>query len=385
MTGERRLASKDIPKQTDRNLSSWSAQRASLDVGVTEAEPSRAKHISEEALRHGEHDQQKEENGTLRVDASPLRSSLDARATSTDTRTWRDTEELRKRSAELEREMLQLREINAERAGAEMSFFEIVGVLLERVGRVPSSSAREAAASPQAARALFADIAAGFADALSKPVTVGAPALAEGDSLAMGPTLSLVQAALSRAVDGGDAVFEHWLEHDLDAGARARLEDAAGLLECCRRAANARPSCGSASEALKVTHHAAQSDFSFYRPDKKDPMDCLLAAKLLRLGASGPPATSLTRLGLGVYSIAGMRIQCRLDEQGQILVRRPSGQGIRSAADDSEVTPEMPSGPPAESEELELDTFFAQMASGTGLPAAAGVITLPGVAAPRAA
>mmetsp|Transcript_8912 Transcript_8912/g.23142 ORF Transcript_8912/g.23142 Transcript_8912/m.23142 type:complete len:730 (-) Transcript_8912:130-2319(-) len=215
------------------------------------------------------------------------------------------------------------------RDAAERAFFEEVGPMIEKLGRCQQASLQDANGQPLR-DAFFAEVLAALTHAATAATASGTPLDETVASKSCSPSteahfpLALIEQALTRALDGGEAAFEGWLASDADA--RGQLEASALLSACCRRVASVRSGVATRPDGeLGLV----------YKPEKKDPVDCLLAAKLLRLGALGPGVTSnFARVGQGEYRFAGrLRISCRVDDHCRVFVRRPArrGRGPRDA------------------------------------------------------
>lgn len=122
--------------------------------------------------------------------------------------------------------------------------------------------------------------------------------------------VSLMERAMDVALNG-EVAFEHWLSQELDSDSRARLENAETFLSSCRQVA---------SLASRSAHDRPESGalaMPFHVPVLSDPVDCLLAAQLLKLDFEAP---LFKRIDPGLYQVGPkVRIHCRV-EGGTILV-----------------------------------------------------------------
>uniref|UniRef100_A0A7S1F1S3 Uncharacterized protein n=1 Tax=Noctiluca scintillans TaxID=2966 RepID=A0A7S1F1S3_NOCSC len=121
--------------------------------------------------------------------------------------------------------------------------------------------------------------------------------------------VSLMERAMDVALNG-EVAFEHWLS-ELDSDSSARLEKAETFMSSCRQVA---------SLASRSAHDRPESGalaMPFHVPVLSDPVDCLLAAQLLKLDFEAP---LFKRIDPGLYQVGPkVRIHCRV-ERGTILV-----------------------------------------------------------------
>jgi hypothetical protein len=200
-------------------------------------------------------------------------------------------------------------------------------------------------------------------------------------TLAECPPLQLVEAASREAVaagtmkfGGGVVAFERWLKEQLDEESVRSLERVPALLTCCRAAAlgsrqtpeaNANAADGSVSQCRV-------SALGFYKPDKSDPVDCLVAARLLRSGHRSRPlpfqCPSVARLGPGAYLVGDTQVACRM-ERGRLLVRPAQRRGSDASGKSEDGGAYAPNWVATE-EEVEFDDFLSALASPAVIPEA---------------
>jgi len=345
-----RKSYEDLQTLFQQSTSSWNSQRAALESSLKET-LDRCKRFEQDAAELQQQQLQQKQGQRVPM-TGPLDPASVAGAAS--------IEDLRRQVTELSRENAQWRQVNDERVAVELIFFDQVKPLLERFGRsLPGGgllTTTATLASPQVARANFGEVATVFANV--------------SDASRDYPLLSVVAGAFSQAIDGGETALESWLASSkLSADDRIRLETAGELLPCCRRVAALKSHGNTQSSAIEATPIHA---IPLYKPDKKDPVDCILAARLLRLGFVGQtpsPSPSFVRVGPGTYLFGSkqMPVQCRIDSDGRMLVRRPMRLRWQQspAETDGEVSGavsgvEDDSCGPADTVEVELGAFLAE-------------------------
>lgn len=234
----------------------------------------------------------------------------------------RQIAELQRQNKELERENLRLHEVSFARESIEREFFEQVAPVLEKAGRPSLIPPIRAAGTTESIRLQLAEVVAALNDVTSTRATTasisGSSEITEVqekiNSNVMlqgpGPSTSFIEEALGKALDGGEAAFEDWFNHAVDAEARARLTRAEGILALCRRVASLRT--GNTPPTLPSA--LPRGPLHFYTPVLTDPVDCLFAAQLLRTGAE-PPTIEIKRIEPGVYQLGhtGPKVNCYIN------------------------------------------------------------------------
>eukprot|EP00747_Dinoflagellata_sp_TGD_P165786 gnl/TRDRNA2_/TRDRNA2_187623_c0_seq1.p1 gnl/TRDRNA2_/TRDRNA2_187623_c0~~gnl/TRDRNA2_/TRDRNA2_187623_c0_seq1.p1 ORF type:complete len:723 (+),score=143.65 gnl/TRDRNA2_/TRDRNA2_187623_c0_seq1:68-2236(+) len=366
----------ELSKQFAHSQASWDEKRAELEAALKEAEkgtfprPQTAQAAGSPSMSAlatstgGAAEGTQHAGGNLSYGSSLATTASDGRE---DSRLLhklatnnKQIAELQKQVKDLEQENLRLHEQEMRRESAELDFFQQSVPFLERLmGALPKRpAAREAASATESASVLFAEIIVALSDAASSN-KAGAGAGGNAEDSSSSPMVNLIEDALSHAIDGGEASFEDWLisQQESDANARTRLGQAGRLINFCRRAASLRSGASKAqledSEKSVSASSPPQSLIRpLYTPVKTDPVDCLLAANLLRLGDE-MPSVEFVRLESGLYQCGreGVRIRCNID-RGKVLVH-PLGDGSCSEAADVR----WPGGAPGATE---LSTFLAE-------------------------
>jgi len=242
-------------------------------------------------------------------------------------------EDLQKQVAELQRQSSRLEQENSgllERAGkreatsgsVQRMLVERLGPALEQFGR-PLGVGRER--MTVTTEAILAETVAALSDAAE------APRVAPGHA---DPPLALLEEAVARAAEGDGQAFDDWLDQGLDTGPRAILgASAPRFLSSCIAVANeSRDAADGDAEATSFDPSAFRE---FYVPVKSDPVDCMLAAHLLRLPG---PQPDFARLKPGIYRFGphGLRLSCQVGPNGALRVQ--------VAGEDSENAPESSAG-----------------------------------------
>ncbi|CAK0893662.1 unnamed protein product [Prorocentrum cordatum] len=143
------------------------------------------------------------------------------------------------------------------------------------------------------------------------------------------PLLALAEEALSRAVcaEPGLPSFDAWLAA-LGDEERSRLAGSGQgrLLSICRQVSALRSAPAAAGPGQPPG--AGRGGVFFYKPVKSDPVDCLLAASLLRLDREPPPALELSRVEPGLYRLgaSGPRFRCHIDG-GRLMIQADAPTG----------------------------------------------------------
>eukprot|EP00929_Paragymnodinium_shiwhaense_P101774 TRINITY_DN64950_c0_g1_i1.p1 TRINITY_DN64950_c0_g1~~TRINITY_DN64950_c0_g1_i1.p1 ORF type:complete len:648 (-),score=92.20 TRINITY_DN64950_c0_g1_i1:17-1960(-) len=322
---ERGQRAEDLARHMENSKTHWNSERAALESAVGKAV-------------HG--------NNRIKwpLDSSGAPSEDSEAAASA------DLESLKRRLVQLEIVAHEMREANAQRAAAEHAFLNQLVPVLGKLGHPLDISSEDVLASPASARQAFAELTDALLAALHQRA---APSSVDDELSTLNAALRAVldNIAVSSSPDKAEEVLRK-----LDVSARAKLE-ASGLTD-------------SLQDLLALSLDSPldqdgglekQEPGSLYKPDKDDPIDCLLAAKLLRVGRASPLTFgSFVRLRRGLYNFRGRHISCYLDGVGRLLVRRAASGGTSSASASEQHREEMQ---PGGSGELELDAFLAHEAA----------------------
>lgn len=200
--------------------------------------------------------------------------------------------DLQRQMKELERDNLRLHETEHKREAYQREFFEQMKPLLAQFGSMPRPSDRLSAEEQ------FADMIACLSAAKASD------------------PLQLLETAMSKIVKGGEG-FQEWF-NELSAETRALLQ----------------------RSDVVASHVSDPFQRHCYTPVTSDPVDCLLAAHLLKLDVEPP----FVRLEPGIYQCDRQRVSCRIDH-GRVLVRRIPDQGFFS-------------GPSLGASDIELSMFL---------------------------
>jgi len=367
----------ELAAEMDRKEAYWAQQRTELGTALAAAEQKAI--VSNDSIERPAAAMSRQSSNSEEKDRelTQLRADIlqrDAQAVQSSREHAETTVTLRAQLGALQSD-LNKHETAANSMGEdENQFFQEVGPLLARLGQPAVPSPTEDA-SNRAAR--FAAVRFGLSEAGAAAASAGA-----AQKMRLQTLLSLTESALNSAMSfQEEQAFSKWLESDSNGiDATKQLGSVApSLLDCCRRVAK---------HASSVQHSAvAATDGTagvglVYKADKEDPVDCMLAAKLLRLGVQGAHvARNFVRVGPGVYQINGrQRVACRIDSSGRMVVRRPfrgAGHGSCEAAalasalvparrgfgaNDDDADYDEPSLQEPELEEVDLGAFVQEMA-----------------------
>lgn len=245
------------------------------------------------------------------------------------------SEDLQARLLAMEQEHTRLRERESAREAAESSFFEKVAPVLAVLGRqslrVPGLDDGEHAAATAASPALA-----------GRRLDEAAEVLAEAARHLVGTAFGTSERPrgeeeLSARIRRLEADLRH-----ADAE-RARLLCGFGPNQA---AAQLPPSSSSTGSGPPMRHGGSEDGTGrgfdqgsfFYKPAQDDPVDCLLAASLLRQGTTRSCHVSpgFERLSPGLYRYGGargLRLLCRDGGHGTLLLRHAAEGGAEAELD----------------------------------------------------
>jgi hypothetical protein len=139
--------------------------------------------------------------------------------------------------------------------------------------------------------------------------------------------VSLMERAMDVALNG-ELAFERWLSQELDSESRTRLDKAETFMSSCRQVASL------ASRSPHDRPESAAVTAPFYMPVMSDPVDCLLAAELLKLDFEAP---LFKRIDPGLYQVGPkVRIHCRV-ERGTVVVTPMDKENTKPGSADVDV------------------------------------------------